>query len=161
MSASATPSRGFGRFRGSVRNAVLWGIAFGVVGLVLAVLAVDGDAAAMPRWQIVASLAVRFAVFGLICGTVFWWITGMLFERARFAGFGRLPVFAGGAIGTALFVPLFMQTLNLLSGDGPVPWGLVLDDAVWAFFFGGGSALGSLEMARRWMASASAGSNDA
>jgi hypothetical protein len=45
--------------------------------------------------------------------------------------------------------------------DGPVAWGLVLDDAVWAFFFGGRAALGSREMARRWMASAAAGPNDA
>ena len=157
MSTPLTPPEGFGRFRGSVRNAVLWGIGFGVVGLVVSLLAVEGVGAATPRWQIVLSLAVRFAIFGAICGTVFWWVTGLLFERKAFARLGRLPVFACGALGTAIFVPLFLQTLNLLSGDGPVAWHLVVDDAVWAFFFGGGAALGSLELARRWTGAPTSG----
>lgn len=140
-----------GRYQGGVRNAVLWGISFGAIGLVLALFAVSaGDTGSIPRWQVVLSLAFRFAAFGVICGTVFWWVTGLLFKRTEFARFGRIPVALCGAVGTAIFVPLFMQTMNVLSGDGAVPWNLVLDDAVWAFFFGGGAALGSLELARRW-----------
>ncbi|NKI35782.1 hypothetical protein HFP89_11475 [Wenzhouxiangella sp. XN79A] len=149
---SAAGPRGFGRFQGSVRNAILWGIGFGAIGLVLSMFAVSGEAGdGVPRWQIVASLAVRFSVIGVICGTVFWWGTGLLLSRRRFAASGRIPVVLCGAFGTAIFVPLFLQTMNLLSGDGIAPWPLVLDDAVWAFFFGGGAALGSLELARRWM----------
>jgi hypothetical protein len=140
-----------GRYQGGVRNAVLWGISFGAIGLVLDLFAVSAsDTGNLPRWQLVGSLAFRFAAFGVICGTVFWWLTGLVFQRSDFARFGRLPVALCGAIGTAIFVPLLMQTMNLLSGDGAVPWSLVLDDAVWAFFFGGGAALGSLELARRW-----------
>lgn len=140
-----------GRFRGGVRNAVLWAVTFGLIGLVIALFAVSGPGTEAPsRWIPVLSLALRFALFGLICGTLFGWLTGLLFEQERFARYGRVPVALCGAIGTAVFVPLFMQTMNLLSGDGLVAWGLVLDDAVWAFFFGGIAALGSLEMARRW-----------
>jgi len=46
-------------------------------------------------------------------------------------------------------VPLFLQTMNVLSGDGPVAWGLVLDDAVWASVFGAAAAAGFLLLARR------------
>jgi hypothetical protein len=161
--STGTPEVVLSPFQGGVRIAVLWGLGFGAIGFVLAWFAVSGTEAqsvsqsvsqAAPQWQLALSLAVRFAIFGIICGTVFWWITGLLIERAAFARFGRIPVALGGAVGTAVFVPLFMQTMNLLSGDGLVAWSLVLDDSVWAFFFGGGAALGSLELARRWTASA-------
>lgn len=142
-----------GRFHGAVRNAVLWGLGFGAIGLLVSLPALpDETPGGMLRWQIVASLAVRFAIFGVLCGALFWWVTGLLFERAAFARFGRVPVSLGGAVGTAVFVPLFMQTMNLLSGEGPVPWPLVLDDSVWAFVFGGAAALGSLELTRRRIA---------
>ena len=147
---TAPAPRELGRFQGSVRNAVLWGIGFGAAGLVASLFAVSAEPAGdLPRWAVIVSLAVRFSVFGVVCGTLFWWITGLLVQRSRFARLGRLPVALCGAFGTAVFVPLFLQTLNLLSGDSAVPWNLVLDDAVWAFAFGGGAALGSLELARR------------
>lgn len=136
--------------RGAAVHALLWAAAFGLIGSMIAALVVlDTPPEAAPGWLFIASLIVRFALFGLVCGTVFWWLTGLLFQRTRFAHFGRLPVFLGGALGTAVFVPLFMQTMNLLSGDGLVAWRLVLDDSVWAFFFGGVAALGSLELVRR------------
>lgn len=141
------------RLRSGMVNVALWGLIFGLIGLVIALVYVfgSGEAAdAGPRGLMVLSLAIRFALFGVISGTLFWWVTGLLFDRHRFAGYGRIPVFLFGAIGTAVFVPLFMQAMNLLSGDGLVAWSLVLDDSVWAFFFGGVAALGSLEMARRW-----------
>jgi hypothetical protein len=39
--------------------------------------------------------------------------------------------------------------MNVLSGDGPIPWGLVLDDAPWAAAFGAAAAAGSILLARR------------
>lgn len=145
-----------GRFHGGFRNALLWGLLFALVGLVIAAISAlgvgraDGDARIASPIAVMLSLTVRFGILGVICGTAFWWVTGLLYQRDRFARFGRLPVLLCGAIGTAVFVPLFLQTMNLLSGDGLVAWRLVLDDAVWAFFFGATASLGSLELARRW-----------
>jgi hypothetical protein len=48
-----------------------------------------------------------------------------------------------------VFVPLFLQAMNLISGDGLVPWRLVLDDALWTAVFGGVVAGGSLRLAQR------------
>jgi hypothetical protein len=39
--------------------------------------------------------------------------------------------------------------MNVLSGDGPIAWGLVLDDAGWATVFGGAAAAGTILLARR------------
>ena len=39
--------------------------------------------------------------------------------------------------------------MNVLSGDGPVAWGLVTDDAIWATVFGAAAAAGSILLARR------------
>ena len=58
--------------------------------------------------------------------------------------FGLLGAVVGG-----VGVPLFLQTMNVLSGDGPIAWGLVGDDAVWATLFGGVAAAGSILLARR------------
>lgn len=143
-------SRPLSRAASGVVTVVLWGLVFGLVGGMLAVVvAQDAPERAPSFWLITASLVTRFAMFGILSGTLFWWITGLLFDHERITRFGRIPVFLFGAIGAAAFVPLFMQAMNLLSGDGLVAWGLVLDDSVWAFFFGGIAALGSLELARR------------
>jgi hypothetical protein len=48
-----------------------------------------------------------------------------------------------------VFVPLFLQAMNILSGDGMVPWRLVLDDAIWTAVFGGVVAGGTLKLAQR------------
>jgi hypothetical protein len=54
-----------------------------------------------------------------------------------------------GGIATGVFVPLFLQAMNVISGDGMVPWRLVLDDALWTAVFGGVVAGGSLRLAQR------------
>ena len=54
----------------------------------------------------------------------------------------------GAVIGGA-GVPLFLQTMNVLSGDGLIAWHLVLDDAVWAAPFGAAAAAASILLARR------------
>jgi hypothetical protein len=46
-------------------------------------------------------------------------------------------------------VPLFLQFMNVLSGDGPVAWGLVRDDAVLGFVFGAVASAGTLLVAQR------------
>ncbi len=143
---SAPPSR----LRRGFVHAGLWGLIFGVIGAGLALLVLaDAPDGAPTGLGMAASLVARFAMFGVLCGALFGWASGLLFDAERFARTGRVPVILGGAFGTALFVPLFLQTMNLLSGDGLVAWRLVLDDSVWAFFFGGIAALASLELARR------------
>jgi hypothetical protein len=46
-------------------------------------------------------------------------------------------------------VPLYLQAMNVLFGDGPIAWGLVADDALWATGFGAVAAAGSILLARR------------
>jgi hypothetical protein len=54
-----------------------------------------------------------------------------------------------GAIVGGVGVPLFLQLMNVLSGDGPIAWRLVLDDGPWAAVFGAVAAAGSILIARR------------
>ena len=58
--------------------------------------------------------------------------------------FAMLGAVVGGA-----GVPLYLQMMNVLFGDGPIAWGLVLDDALWASVFGAAAAAGSILLARR------------
>lgn len=55
---------------------------------------------------------------------------------------------AGGIV-AGLLVPAFLQMMNVLTGDGPVAWGLLMDDAPLAAVLGGFAASGSLALARR------------
>ena len=55
----------------------------------------------------------------------------------------------GGAVLAGLFVPSFLQTMNLLTGGGLVPWSLVFDDAVYSGLFGGITAAGTMILAQR------------
>jgi hypothetical protein len=54
----------------------------------------------------------------------------------------------GGIVG-GVGVPLYLQMMNVLSGTGPIAWGLVTDDGIWAAVFGAAAAGGSILLARR------------
>jgi hypothetical protein len=55
----------------------------------------------------------------------------------------------GGALLAGLFVPAFLQTMNVLTGGSLVPWRLVFDDAVFSAIFGGITAAGTMILAQR------------
>jgi len=65
------------------------------------------------------------------------------FSWGEVLGYAIRAGIVGGVV-TGLFVPLFLQAMNLLSGDGFVPWELVLDDGLWTAVFGSVAAGGSL-----------------
>jgi hypothetical protein len=84
-----------------------------------------------------------------VIGAVFAVAIGLRYRGRRLADIdpGRVALF--GAVVGGVGVPLFLQTQNVLSGDGPVAWGLVTDDAIWASVFGAAAAAGSILLARR------------
>ena len=141
----------FRRLRGALGNALVWGAGWaGVAAAAGAVFAVLGAVGLLPPvdWGEALSWAVRFGVVGFVAGGAFSGVVGLLYRGRRLSELS-LPRFAvGGGVVTAVFVPLFLQTMNLLSGDGLVPWELVLDDSVWTGVLGAVVAGGSLKLAR-------------
>lgn len=138
------------RVRAVARTAVVWGIAWtGVSAIVLGGLVAVGAAPASAGLLDVAALSVRFGIWGGICGAAFAAGVGLLLRGRDLARVNPLRATLVGAVGLALFVPLLMQGLNLLSGDGLVAWADVFDDSVWAFVLGGAATGGTLWLAKR------------
>jgi hypothetical protein len=59
-----------------------------------------------------------------------------------------MPVGLAGGAAAAVFVPLFLQLMNVLLGDGPVAWHLVTDDAGIGFVLGAVASAGTLLVAQ-------------
>lgn len=136
------------RLRGAFGNALVWGGGWFVAALVLfAMLRVVGIITG--PWANVIEYAGRAGIVGGIAGGAFSSVIGFLYRGRRLSEISWVRFGIGGAVITGLFVPVFFQTMNLLSGDGMVPMRLVLDDALLTAVFGGIAAGGSLKLAQR------------
>ena len=146
------------RWRAVLRNALTWGVAWAVAGGgLVGVLALFDPAAAgesLPARLGLAALAggmwgVRFGIAGAVMGAVFSTVVRLGYRGRRLADISPVRFALLGAVVGGVGVPLVLQTMNVLSGDGPIAWGLVLDDAPWATVFGAAAAAGSILLARR------------
>ena len=149
----------FRRLRGLVRNALVWGAGWSAFSLaVFATLRLAGVSHA--SWTQGLGLAARFGIVGAVAGGAFSSIIRLVYHGRRLRDINWVRFGIAGAVVTGVFVPLFLQTMNLISGDGLVPWRLVLDDALWTAVLGGVVAGGSLKLAQRADASGAATHQD-
>ena len=148
----------FPPLRAVLRNAATWGAAWALAGgaIVSAIALFDPNPAieSLPERVGMALLAgvtwgVRFAIVGAVVGALFSVVIRLRYRGRRLAEISPAPFARLGAVVGGVGVPLFLQTMNVLSGDGPVAWRLVADDGVWAAGFGAGAAAGSILIARR------------
>ncbi len=148
----------FRNLRAILRNAVIWGVAWALAGgaLVTAVSLFDPNPgieslAERVGMAVFAGVAwsVRFGLAGAVIGTVFSSVVRFGYRGRRLADINPVRFGLLGAVVGGVGVPLYLQAMNVLSGDGPVAWGLVTDDAVWATVFGAAAAAGSILLARR------------
>jgi hypothetical protein len=139
----------FRRLRAALRNALVWG--GGWSALALAVFSILRLAGILPSgsWVQGLGLAVRFGIVGFVAGGAFSGIMRLAYHGRRLRDIKWVRFGIAGGVVTGVFVPLFLQAMNLISGDGLVPWRLVLDDALWTAVFGGLVAGGSLKLAQR------------
>lgn len=146
------------RLRAVLRNAVTWGAAWAAAGgaLVAGVSLFDPALAAesLPA-RIGLSLlggamwGVRFGIIGAVIGAAFAAVVRAGYRGRRLADISPVKFGLLGAVVGGVGVPLWLQTMNVLTGGAPIAWGLVTDDAVWSTLFGGAAAAGSILLARR------------
>jgi hypothetical protein len=112
-------------------------------------------------WEDVFINAVRAGIVGGVAGVVFSTVIRVLYHGRRLSEISWIRFGIGGGIVAAVCVPLFLQMMNLLSGDGLVAWALVLDDVPLAAVFGGSAAGVTLKLAQHVEASLPGGAQDA
>lgn len=133
-----------------LRNAVVWGVGwFLAAACLVSVMLLAGAAPRDATWVRAMGLAARVGVVGGIAGATFA-LTTILFYRGRrlrdlhWARFGL-----AGALVSATAIPLVLQGLNILSGDGMVAWSELTDDIPLLAILGGGAAALWLALAQR------------
>ena len=141
-----------------LKNAMLWGAAWALAGgaIVTAIALFDPSPGIESLPERVgqalfagAAWGVRFGVAGAVIGTIFSGIVRFGYHGRRLADINPIGfAFLGAVVGGA-GVPLFLQTMNVLTDGKPIAWGLVLDDGVWASVFGAAAAAGTILLARR------------
>ena len=146
------------RWRAVLRTALTWGAAWAVAGGALIGLITLFDPTpeidSIPGRLGIAVLTggmwgVRFGLIGAVMGTVFSTVIRIGYRGRRLADISPVRFGLLGAVVGGVGVPLFLQMMNVLSGGGPIAWGLVTDDGLWASVFGGAAAAGSILLARR------------
>ena len=148
----------FLHLRAVLRNAVTWGAAWAVAGgAIVATLSLfdpdPGIESLLERLGMAVisgiSWGIRFGIAGAVIGTVFASVIRLAFRGRRLADINPVRFAMLGAVVGGVGVPLFLQAMNVLTGGGPIAWGLVLDDARWATVFGAAAATGTILLARR------------
>jgi len=138
------------RLRGAIGNMFVWGAGWTALALaVFGVLKVAGFLSPEMIWLDGLGIAARLGVMGGIVGGAFSLAIGTLYRGRRLAEMSAVRFGVGGGVMAGLFVPLFLQTMSVLSGGGLIPPGLILGDAVLAALFGAVAAGGSLKLAQR------------
>lgn len=144
--------------RAVLRTAMLWSAAWALAGgAIMATLALfdpDPGIESLPErlgMTVFAGVAwgVRFGLAGAVIGAVFSSVIRLGYRGRRLADINPVRFALLGAVVGGVGVPLFLQTMNVLSDGRPIAWSLVTDDAVWATVFGGAVAAGSIMLARR------------
>jgi MFS family permease len=141
-------------FLNAVAWSAAWAIAGGAIFTVLQLFSSDPSIESLPErigMALFAGVAfgVRFGIAGAVIGTIFSALIRWGYRGRRLADINPLKFAVLGAVVGGVGVPLFLQLMNVLSGDGPIAWRLVLDDGPWAAVFGAVAAAGSIVIARR------------
>jgi hypothetical protein len=136
------------RLRAIFRNAVVWGAGWGTLGfLTTLVLEATGAVKGVGVLDAVG-MGVRIGVVGGVAGVLFSSLISVAYRGKRIQDISWVKFGLGGAVVSAVGLPLFMQTASLLTGGGLVPWRHLYSDIALFAVFGGAAAALSMKLAQ-------------
>ncbi|HEX9164508.1 MAG TPA: hypothetical protein VF862_01255 [Gemmatimonadales bacterium] len=148
-------------WRAALRNALVWGGAWFALAIgVFAVLAVVGFVPPGIGWMDRIGMAIRVGIVGVLAGAAFATFIRFRYRGRRLSDLSWVRFGLAGGVLTGLLVPAWMQTTNLLSGDGLVPWALIRGDILVSTVFGAVAAGSSLRLAQLAEARLPGGNHD-
>jgi len=140
----------FRRLRATFRNSLVWAVVWGTLGSAVATVMRLIDNIPLGNALLDGiGMGIRIGVMGALAGAAFFAFISVAYRGKRLAEISWLRFGIGAAIVVGLFVPGFLQSMNLLSGGEMVPWRLLFDDLVLSGVFGGITAAGTLILAQR------------
>jgi hypothetical protein len=133
-----------------VRTGVVWGAAWFVVATCFVTVALlTGIAPTDATWFRAFGMAMRIGVVGGMAGALVAGTTALFYRGRRLRDMHWITFGVAGAVVTAVGMPLVLQMLNILSGDGPVAWHYLTDDIPWMGVMGGAVSAAWLALAQR------------
>ena len=137
------------RLRGIVRNAVVWGVGWSAVAAVpFTLLKLVGALGADWTWREGIGLAGRFGIWGMATGAIFALVIPGLYRGRRLDEINWLSFAIRGGIAAAIAIPLLLNLLRLLGGEGLLSLDLVRSNATFGFLFGSVAAGGTIKVAQ-------------
>lgn len=138
------------RLRGAFGSAIIWGAACATAFLSgwLIVRAAGGLPSSLGVLDGVG-MAIRVGIMGGFAGGVVATFIGFVYRGRRLASIDWRRFGLVGGLATAVFIPTFMQAMNLLSGGGMVAWNLIDGDTLFMGVCGGIIAAGTMKLAQR------------
>ena len=137
------------RLRGAIRNSLVWGIGWSVLGFAAQMaLRLTGiiDAPVSVRDALVISLKVGLG--GGIAGAAFSAFIAFAYRERRIRDISWLKFGVGGAVVTIVSITAFVQGASLLSGSGLVPWRYAYPTTAMFAVFGFCAAALSMKLAQ-------------
>ncbi len=132
-----------------MRSALVWGVGwFAVVAVPFLLLKVLGVLSADWSWQEGIWLAVRLGIWGIVTGAIFAVVVRGLYRGRRLAEINWLSFALRGGIAAAIAIPLLLNVLRLLGGEGLLSLDLVRSNATFGFLFGSVAAGGTIRVAQ-------------
>ena len=140
----------FKRLKAIFKNAVVWGVSWGALGTVVSALIRLSDGIS-PGFALLdgIGMGIRIGFMGGLAGAVFSAFISLAYRGRNLSDISAAKFGLGGAIFAGAFVPVFMQTMNLLSGSGFVPFDLINTDILYSALFGGATAAGTMWLAKK------------
>lgn len=147
-SGDSVAERRFNRLRGAIGNAFVFAAGWTISGFVLWLLL--RQARVIPDMRIIdgIGMSIKVGFMGFITGAAFPSIMRLVYRGKRIQEINWWKFALAGAVVAAVFVPTFMQVLNIISGDGMVAWSLIDEDIVLAFVLGGFASAVSIKLAQ-------------
>jgi hypothetical protein len=139
------------RARAAMKNAVMWGIAWGALGFVT-LLTLRTIGVYVPAYVTVLDalgMSIKFGVMGGITGAAFSVFISLFYRGQRLSEISWARFAVGGGIVAGIFVPAFLVIANVLTGSEVPPLDAIRSDIVFAALFGGIAAGASMWLAQR------------
>jgi hypothetical protein len=137
------------RLRGAFKNAIVWGVSWGALGTVVTSTMRFMDKIPPANAILDAiGMGIRIGFMGGIAGAAFAAFISLAYRGKRLSEISWARFGLGAAVLIGLFVPAFLETMNLLTGGHLVALSLVADDFLFSAAFAGITAAGTMKLAQ-------------